>query len=196
MLLLRCQHLRSSGIKYLLEKSIKYADYIQLDEEKKKDKIEKQYPNLNITVINALCEIIKDKDIPTVRNGMDFIMTRIPLSQQNKLINDDAKINLIISALQLLIKNEYSTIRRLKSWILGINTAEDEVDYKSDDVIFKMGLVVKAFKIIFTSDKDLNAENLLNNIMIIKRLFESDEEFIKLIMPDVAHTIIKCIVNF
>ena len=196
MLLLRCQHLRSSGIKYLLEKSIKYADYIQLDEEKKKDKIEKQYPNLNITVINALCEIIKDKDIPTVRNGMDFIMTRIPLSQQNKLINDDAKINLIISALQLLIKNEYSTIRRLKSWILGINTAEDEVDYKSDDIIFKMGLVVKAFKIIFTSDKDLNAENLLNNIMIIKRLFESDEEFIKLIMPDVAHTIIKCIVNF
>ena len=196
MLLLRCQHLRSSGIKYLLEKSITYQDYIKLDEEKRKEKIEKQYPNLNVTVINALCEIIKDNDIPTVRNGMDFIITRLPLTKDNNLINDDAKINLLISGLQLCIKNDFSTMRRLKGWILGLNAPDDDVTYKGEDMDYKMNLLIKAFKIIFTSDKNLIVQNLINNILIVQRLFETDEEFIKFILKDIAYIIVKCMVDF
>ena len=196
MLLLRCQHLRSSGIKYLLEKITKYSDFIKLDDNNKKDIIDKQYPNINITVINALSEIIKDKDIPTIRNGMDFIMTRLPLTNDNNLITDEAKINLIISGLQLLIKNEFSCTRRLKNWILGINSPDDDIVFKSKDMKYKMNLVIEAFKIIFNPNKDFINEELLNNIRIIQRLFQSQEEFINFILPDISYVILECIVNF
>ena len=196
MLLLRCQHLRTSGIKYLLEKNTKYEEFIKLEEDKKKEIIEKQYPNINTTVVNSLCEIVKDKDIPTVRNGMDFILSRLPLTKEKNMINDDAKINLIISVLNLLIKNEYSTIRRLKCWILGIANEDDEIFYNSEDMKYRMNLVIKAFKIIFSSDENLIEEKLSNNIKIIQRLISTQQEFINLILPDLALPILKCVVNF
>ena len=196
MLLLRCQHLRSSGIKYILEKITKYSDFIKYDDNKKKDIIEQQYPNINITVINALCEIIKDKDIPTVRNGMDFIITKLPLTKGNNMINDEAKVNLIISGLQLLIQNEYSAVRRLKNWILGINAPDDEVVFNTKDMKYKMSLVIKAFKFLFNPDKNIKTKELLNNIKIVQRLFQNEDKFIKLILPDISYNILKCIVKF
>ena len=196
MLLLRCQHLRNSGIKYLIEKTPKYSDLIQLEDNKRKEIIEKQYPNINITVVNALCEIIKENDIPTIRNGMDFIMTRLPLTKKNIYINDEAKVNLIISGLQLLIRNESSTIRRLKGWILGINDPDDEVNFNSEDMKYKMNLVIEAFKIIFDLKKEFVEEELLNNIKIIHRLLENEQEFMNLILPDMAYIILKNVVNY
>lgn len=196
MLLLRCQHLRPSGIKYLLEKITKYQDLVKLDEDKQKEIIDKQFPNINTTVVNALCEIIKDKDIPTVRNGMDFIISRIPLTQKNNMIDDNAKINLIISGLHLLIKNEDSTVRRLKNWLLGLNGPDDEVNFNSEDMKYKMNLVIEAFKIIFNSEKNLVEEELLSNIKIIHKLLESEEEFINLILPKVSYIILKSVVNY
>ena len=196
MLLLRCQHLRSSGIKYILEKITKYSDFKKLDDNAKKDIIEKQYPNINITVINALCEIIKDKEIPTIRNGMDFIITKLPLTKDNNMINDEAKVNLIISGLQLFIQNEYSAVRRLKNWILGINTPDDEVAFDTEDMKYKMSLVIKAFKILFNPDKNIQTKELLDNIKIIQRLFQNEDKFIKLILPDISYNILKCIVNY
>ena len=196
MLLLRCQHLRASGIKYLLEKITKYEDFVKLDENKKKEIIDKQFPNINTTVVNALCEIIKEKDIPVVRNGMDFIITRIPLTQKNNMIDDNAKINLIISALHLLIKNEDSAVRRLKNWLLGLNGPDDEVNFNTEDMKYKMNLVIEAFKIIFNSEKNLEEDELSNNIKIINKLLESEEEFINLVLPKVSYIILKAVVNY
>ena len=196
MLLLRCQHLRVSGIKYLLEKITKYSDFIKLEEETKKERIEKIYPNINTTVVNSLCEIIKDKDIPTIRNGMDFILSRFPLTKENNIINDDAKINIIISGLHLLIANENSTVRRLKCWILGINNLDDDIAFDSEDMKYRMNLVIKAFKIIFNPEQNLNEKQLLDNIKIVERLFENQEEFINLILPDISYSILKCVVKY
>jgi hypothetical protein len=47
MLLLRCQHLRASGIKYLLERIKKYQELVILDEDKKKEIIDKLIKNYN-----------------------------------------------------------------------------------------------------------------------------------------------------
>ena len=196
MLLLRCQHLRVSGIKYLLEKITKYSDFIKLEEETKKERIEKIYPNINTTVVNSLCEIIKDKDIPTIRNGMDFILSRFPLTKENNIINDDAKINIIISGLHLLIANENSTVRRLKCWILGINNLDDDIAFHSEDMKYRMNLVIKAFKIIFNPEQNLNEKQLSDNIKIVERLFENQEEFINLILPDISYSILKCVVKY
>ena len=104
-LILRNNHLRSSGMKYLLEKTTKYID-IKKSNLKKEDIIKNYFPNINTVVINALCSVIEEKEIPTVRMGMDFIITRFPLTKENDMINDNSKITLIISALKLLVKNE------------------------------------------------------------------------------------------
>ena len=198
MLLLRCKHLRNSGIKYLLEKVIKYKDIKSQDESTQKVTIEKYFPNINTTVVNALREIIKENDIPIVRNGMDFILTRLPLSRDNTMVSDEAKINLIISALNLFVKNDYSTIRRLKSWILGLENQDDEVDYNSDDMKYKMGLglVITAFKNIFKSEKNLDKEVIKNNISIFQRFLDSDEEFVNKILSSTAFPALKSVVNY
>ena len=139
-LILRNKLLRPSGTKYLLEKIIKYSDYEKLSQSEKEEVISNVYPNINTVVVNALCQVIEEKDIPTVRTGMDFIITRLPLTKSNNLITDKAKITLLISAFKLLIKNDYSTTRRLKNLILGISHDDDEVELESEDT--KVGPII------------------------------------------------------
>ena len=197
-LLLRNQHLRNSGIKYLIENIIKYADLKSKPIEEQNSIIENYYPNINTTVVNALCEIIKEEDVPTIRNGMDFILTRFPLTKDNDLINDKAKINLIINALHLLIKNEPSAIRRLNNWLLGIDNARDrdEVDYNSDDMKYIMNLVAEAFKNIFNYEKNYSEIELLNKLKILEGLFENQPKFRKFILSKISYYILKCVVNY
>ena len=197
-LLLRCEHLRKGGILYLLEKIIKYSELQEEKEEMtKKALIAKQFPNINLTIVNALCEIIKNKDNITVRNGMEFIMSRLPLTKENDMITDDAKINLIISGLRLLIRADSTTIRRLKNWILGVNEQDDDdIIFDSEDMKYKMNLVIQAIKFLFDPNKNYLEKELCENITTVKNLFGQVEEFINLILPDTAYTILKCVVNF
>ena len=196
MLLLRCKHLRNSGIKYLLEKVIKYNDIKSLNETEQKEIIEKYFPNINTTVVNALCEIIKENDVPVLRNGMDFIITRLPLTKDNKMISDEAKINLINSAVNLFIKNEYSTIRRLKNWILGLENQDDEADFNSSDMKYKMELVITAFNNIFKSNKNLEKNVIKNNISIFERFLDCEEEFVNKILSRTAISALKSVVIY
>ena len=195
-LLLKNKSLRQSGIKYLFEKIIKYDDYVVLDEEKKKEKVEDEFPNINNLVVNSLSQLIEEQDIPTVRIAMDFIILRIPLTKGNTMLNDEAKIVLLISALKLLIKNEYSTTRRLSSWLLGTSNFDDEIDLESPDFIYKMDLVVQAFKIMFNSQNLIDSENLKNYIKILDQLFVQQIEFADFILSKIAYDLILCFVNF
>ena len=144
-LILRNKLLRPSGMKFLLEKIIKYSDYEKKSEKEKEDIIFNEFPNINTVVVNALCQVIEEKEIPTVRTGMDFIITRLPLTKSNNLITDNAKITLLISALKLLIKNDSSTVRRLKNLILGTMHEDDEVSMETEDMKYKINLVIQAF---------------------------------------------------
>ena len=195
-LLLRNKHLRCSGIKFLVQKIIKYSDLRKKPIEEQNLLIKHFYPNINTTVVNALCEIIKDEDIPTVRNGMDFILTRFPLSKENDFINDDAKVNLLINILHLLIKNESTIVRRLNNWILGINNDIDRDNYKCEDMNYKMNLIIEAFKNMFNPEKAYSTEELLNNLTILERFFENQTKFSKYILSNISYLILKCVVNY
>ena len=196
-LILRNKHIRTSGIRYLLEKTNKYQDFLNL-KMKKEDIIYNYFPNINTVVVNALCGVIEDKDIPTVRMGMDFIISRFPLSKENDLISDNSKITLIIYALKLLVRNEYSTTRRLNNWLLGTTNAMDDVDYQSQDMQYKMDLITVAIKNIFKHDKNktLKQEELVNYIKVIEQLLAQQVEFIDYILPKVSYDILGCVVNF
>ena len=196
-LILRNKHIRASGMKYLVEKTNKYKDYISMKMQKE-DIIYNYFPNINTVVVNALCGVIEDNDIPTVRMGMDFIITRFPLSKDNNLINDNSKVILIIYALKLLVRNEYSTTRRLNNWLLGINNSMDEVDYESQDMQYKMDLITIAIKRIFRNDKNqfLKQQELVNYIKVIEQLLAQQVEFIDYILPKVSYDILRCVVNF
>ena len=194
-LILRNKQIRTSGMKYLLEKTNKYNDYEKL-KMSKEDIINNYYPNINSAVVNSLCSVIEDTDIPTVRMGMDFIITRFPLSKENDLINDNSKITLIISALKLLVRNEYSTTRRLNNWLLGIINPEDDIDYESEDMEYKMNLIIKALKNIFNREKNHKQEDLKDYLKVIEQLLAQQVEFIDYILPKVSYDILKCIVNY
>ena len=194
MLLLRCRHLRNSGIKYLLENTTKYNDIS--DENKKNEVLENEFPNINTTVINALCEIIKEKEVPLLRNGMDFIISRLPLTKDNTMLTDEAKITLINGALYLLVKNEASTVRRLKNWILGLMNQDDDADYESDDMKYRLGLVIKAFENIFKQDQNLDSNFIKDNILIFERFLDLEEEFVTPILSSTSYQVLKAVVNY
>ena len=194
-LILRNKLLRPSGMKYLYEKIVKYNDYELMTQEKKDEIIFNEYPNINTVVINALCQVIEEKDIPTVRTGMDFIITRLPLTKENKMVTDEAKITLLISSLKLLIKNEYSTTRRLKNLILGMNN-DDDINLKSEDMIYKINLVVEALLKIFNPDIAYTKEQLKNNIRIISQFLEQQEEFTDLVLPKISFNVLLCVVHY
>ena len=195
-LILRNTLLRSSGMKYLLEIIVKYSDYEKMTEEQKKEIIFNEYPNINTVVVNALCQVIEEKDIPTVRTGMDFIITRLPLTKGNNMITDEAKVTLITSALKLLIKNEYSTTRRLKNLILGNNAHDEEINMESEDMIYKIELVVQAFLKIFKPETLFTQEQLMDNLRIVVQFTEQQEELANYILPKIAYNILLCVVHY
>ena len=198
-LILRNKLLRPSGIKFLYENIIKYSDYEKLKENEKEEHINNVYPNINTVVVNALCQVIEEKDIPTVRTGMDFIITRLPLSKSNNLIKDEAKITLLMSSLKLLIKNDYSTLRRLKNLILGTTHDDDDVNLESEDMVYKINLVIEAFLKIFNPDIPYSKNykiTLKNNLTIIKQLLELQQEFSILILPKLSFNILLCVINY
>ena len=200
-LLLRNQHLRSGGIKYLIRKIITYDELMEQPKENEQqtleEKIQFYYPNVNITVINALGEIVQDKDIPTVRNGMDFIISRFPLLKQNNIITDEAKINLITKVFQLLITNESSVIRRLIKWVSGLqNSEEEEINFESENMQYIMNLVIQAFEKIFNPDIDYSSEELSNNLIILNGFFESNPKFSDFVLSKISFPILKCLVKF
>ena len=194
-LILRNKLLRPSGMKYLLEKIIRYSDYEALPQDKKEEIIFNEFPNINTVVVNALCQVIEEKDIPTVRTGMDFILTKLPLTNENKMLTDEAKVTLIISALKLLIKNDQSTTRRLKNYILGMNT-EEEVNLESEDMTYKIDLVVQAFLKIFNPDITYTREQLKNNIKIISQFLQLEEDFTNFILPKISFNILLCMIHY
>ena len=195
-LILRNKLLRPSGTKYLLEKIIKYSDFVKLDETSKEEVISNVYPNINTVVVNALCQVIEEKDIPTVRTGMDFIITRLPLTNSNKLITDEAKKTLLISAFKLLIKNDYSTTRRLKNLILGISHDDDDVDLESEDMKYKINLVIEAFLILFNPDVCYIDINLKNNLTIISQFTQQLSELSNLLLPKISFNILQCVIKY
>ena len=197
-LLLRNKHLRTSGIKYLLENIAKYDELQNMPEEEKKMNIENYYPNINTTVVNALCEIIKEDDIPTVRNGMDFLLSRFPLTKSNDMLSDDAKINLIINALHLLVKNECSVVRRLNNWILGVNDPRDQVNLHDEDMKYIINLLVEAFKKIFDPGQNYSYQELLNNLTILDGFYENHNEskISDFVLSKISYSILKCVVNY
>ena len=196
MLLLRCKHLRNSGIKYLLENCMKYDDIKVLSSSEQSDIIENQFPNINTTVVNALCEIVKEPEVPLIRNGMDFIITRLPLSKDNTILNKEAKIILINSALYLFVKNEASAIRRLKIWILGLENADDDVNFESEDMKYRMELVIEAFKIVFKQNQNCEPDIIKNNILIFERFLDMEEEIVNQVLSSVAFLVLKSVVDY
>ena len=112
------------------------------------------------------------------------------------MLTDDAKIILITSALKLLIRNEYSTIRRLNNWLLGTTNAEDEINFESPDIKYRMDLVSQTFKIMFNSQKLINSQNLNNYMKILEQLFAQQEEFADFILSKIAYDLILCYINF
>ena len=195
-LILRNKLLRASGMKFLLEKIIKYSDYEKLEDSLKEEHIFNEYPNINTVVVNALCQVIEEKEIPTVRTGMDFIITRLPLKKSNNLITDNAKITLLKSGFKLLIKQDYSTIRRLKNLILGTTHEDDEVDLGSEDMKYKINLVIQAFLSIFDPKISYTKINLKNNITIIRQFFEHQPDFSSLILPKLSFNLLLCVVHY
>ena len=127
---------------------------------------------------------------------MDFIIFRLPLLKDNNIISEESKIFLIKNALKLLIKNEYSTTRRLSNWLLGINSPDDEINYDSPDINYKMDLIVMALKSMINSKEAINSENLKNYIRIIDQLFLQQVDFVDFILPKISYDLILCFVDF
>ena len=127
---------------------------------------------------------------------MDLVISRLLLTKNNTMLTDNAKIALFTSALKLLIKNEYSITRRRINWLTGSSNIDDDIDLESDDIIYKMDLVIKAFKIMFNSNKLINSENLKNYVQILNQLFDQQIVFADIIFPKIAYDLILCFVNF
>ena len=77
---------------------------------------------------------------------MDFLINHFPIN--NKIINNEEKVALVRSAINLLIKNEYSTTRRLFLWLLG-SVQEDELNPEDPSYKYMRDLLVQALKKVF-----------------------------------------------
>ena len=195
-IILRNPILRPSGMKYICEIIPNFQNYIKLNKDEKYKIANDYFPMLNTMILNALCSVIEDEDVITIRLGMDFLISRFPLNEENTLLDDDEKTNLLISVLKLYIKNEYSTTRRLSNWLLG-GMIPDEIDIKSDQIKYVLKLLINALKGIFDIKKeDISFIQLKNNIKIIEQLISQQIQLSDDIIENISFNIISSVVNY
>ena len=141
--ILRTHRIRLVGMKYAMESIPIYKAPEENQEFDMQLYLNNYYPNLNVLVINSLISVIEDENVHVQRVAMDFIISRFPIT--NKLLDFDHKISLIVSGLSLLVKNEYSTTRRLIAWLIGSNQ-DDDIDLDDPSIKYMMELLISSIE--------------------------------------------------
>ena len=159
---------------------------------KRNEVIEKFYPNLSILVLNSLKELIVNSDLHTQRLAMDFIISHFPMD--NNIFTEEEKISLIISGLKLLIKNDYSTTRRLLIWLMGQNQ-DEEIEMGEPNIQYMLVLLVKSLQLMLKGCEK-SKEDLLNNIKIIDQLLKQQVKFVDYILEPISIELILVIQNY
>lgn len=195
-IIIRNQKLRLMGMKYINETIPPYKVFEESTKEQQEEHINKYFPKLSTMVINTLSAVVEDTDIQIVRTGMDFILKTLPLNCSDILLTNDQKITLLISALNLLVKNEYSTTRRLSQWLLGTSTIDDDIDLENNEIKNMISLLIEAFKRIFSIEKTTTKKKLLNNLKVIEQLLNQQVSLSDAILENISYDIIMCIVKY
>lgn len=213
--ILRTHRIRLVGMKYAMESIPIFKPSEANNENKEALEIEMKtflnsyYPNLNVLVINSLISVIEDENVHVQRLALDFINSRFPIN--NKLLNFNQKISLIESALSLLVRNEYSTTRRLIAWLIASNQ-DDDIDLEDPSIKYMIELLIFSIKKIFSKNKsninshstnisgktpnDLYKERLLNSIKIIDQLFKQQVKLVDVILENTAINLISSVEEY
>jgi hypothetical protein len=149
------------------------------------------YPNLSVLVLNSLTSVIEDDTVQVQRLALDFIISRLPI--QNKILSEEEKIALIISALNLLIKNDYSTTRRLFAWLLG--GMEEETEMGDPTIQYMIELVIRSIRKIFNS-KNYTKDKLNNGLKIVDQLFKQQVKLVDYVLERVSIDMISCVEHY
>jgi hypothetical protein len=123
---------------------------------------------------------------------MDFLINHFPIG--NQILNQDEKVALVRSALNLLIKNEYSTTRRLFSWLIG-NPQEDDVNTEDPTYKYMRDLLVEALKKVFIV-KNNNREKIAAGIKIVDSLLKHQVGLVDYTLDNVSIHIIQAVKTF
>ena len=195
-IIIRNQKLRLMGMKYINETIPPYKVFEECTKEQQDEHINKYFPQLNTMIINTVSTVVEDSDVQIVRTGMDFILKTLPLNCSDNLLTNDQKITLLISALNLLVKNEYSTTRRLSQWLLGTATIDDDIDLENNEIKNMISLLIEAFKRIFSAENTTSKKKLLNNLKVIEQLLNQQVSLSDAILENISYDIIMCIVKY
>lgn len=193
--ILRTHRIRLVGMKYAMESIPIYRTPEENSEEDMKRFINNYYPNMNVLVINSLISTIEDENVHVQRNALDFIISRFPIT--NNLLSFNQKISLIVSGLSLLVRNEYSTTRRLIAWLIGSNQ-DDDIDLEDPAIKYMVELLIASIKKIFTSkgEQIMSKEKLLNGIKIIDQLFKQQVKLVDVILENTAIDLISSVEKY
>jgi hypothetical protein len=189
--ILRTQRMRLAGMKYISESLAPYKTLEENNFETKDEYVINFYPNLPVLVINALTAVIEDESVQVQRLALDFIITRLPIT--NKILSENEKVFLVISGLNLLIKNDYSTTRRLFSWLMG--NQEEELEMGEPMIQYMIQLVISSIKKIFDS-RNYTKEKLSNGIKIIDQLFKQQVKLVDYVLENVSIDLINCVEDY
>lgn len=189
--ILRTQRLRLVGMKYINETVPPYKT-LEENMDTKDEYISNYYPNLSVLVLNALTAVIEDDNVQVQRLALDYLITRLPIN--NSILSENEKIALVISALSLLIKNEYSTIRRLLTWLMGTNQ-DDEMEMGDPLIKYMIELVTASIKQIFDK-KSYTKERLSNGIKIVDQLFKQQVKLVDYVLENISIDMITCVEDY
>ena len=123
---------------------------------------------------------------------MDFLINHFPIN--NIILDEEEKVAIARSALILLIKNEYSTTRRLFSWLLG-GAQEEDVNPEDPNYKLMRDLLVGALKKLFCL-KNITRERLYSGMKIVDSLLKHQVGLVDYILDNISINIIDAVKTF
>lgn len=140
-----------------------------------------------------------DSDILVQRSTLDFIIEILPLKSPS--ISQAHLIQVIMAALQCLLKRDQSIIRRVLMWLLGKVTKRSDSLTDTDDIVdvtqtsdfltyVKPHLLVALKQLIAKASNDFSSSDkslLIRPYRLLKIMYEQSEmlSIIPLVLPDV-----------
>lgn len=188
---LRTVRVRLSGLKYLVEG---IPQYKPMEEEALKEYISSFYPNVSILVINSLSALIEDENTFVQRFAMDFLIHHFPIN--NKILKKEEMITLLKSSMFLLVKNEYSTTRRLFSWLLLGEMNEEEGASDNPDFKIVSELIVESLKLIFNMGKQTTREGIISGIKIVDSLLKHQVCLVDITLDNISINMVNSVKEY
>ncbi|EGR29985.1 n-terminal domain protein [Ichthyophthirius multifiliis] len=160
-------------------------DLLYLEKDIDENNLENNYPNKSTVVVNTILSCIEYENVIVKRNIIDFLQSHLP-AQNDDILSENEKIQILEGLLYLFIKKDISVIRRANIWLFGKPDDENKFDFSTDRSRKSIKLVTQAFQNLLNKNIKEDFKSIKDRVKVLQNFFMEHDEIIEQILKKIS----------